>query len=150
MKLEQEIKQNKSWQSPYHKLGVNITYTHYWLQDLFKQHLKPFDISLQQYNVLRILRGQHPNPSRINLLKERMIDKSSDASRLVERLRAKGLVKRVTNTNDRRAVDTLITNKGLDLLKKIDAIDSKFEGVFHNISPQEAETLNDLLDKIRG
>jgi DNA-binding MarR family transcriptional regulator len=150
MKLEQEIQQNKSFQSPYHKLGVNISYTHYWIQDRLKAHLKPHGISLQQYNILRILRGQYPKPSRINLLKERMIDKSSDASRLVERLRGKGLVERVINNDDRRAVDTLITTKGLDLLERIDSINSEFESIFHNITSQEAEILNDILDRMRG
>ena len=150
MKLEQEIQQKKSFQSQYHKLGVNITYTHYWVQDRLKQFLKPHGVSLQQYNILRILRGQYPNPSRINLLKERMIDKSSDASRLVERLRSKGLVERVTNAQDRRAVDTLITKKGLDLLERIDSINHEFDSIFHNITQQEAEIVNDILDKMRG
>jgi DNA-binding MarR family transcriptional regulator len=150
MKLEQEIQQKKSFHGPYHKLGVNITYTYYWIQERWKQILKPHGISLQQYNILRILRGQYPNPSRINLLKERMMDKSSDASRLVERLRGKGLVERVISAEDRRAVDTLITKKGLDLLEKIDAMEHQFEAILHTITPEEAEIVNDTLDKMRG
>lgn len=149
MKLEQEIQQTK-FRNEYHKLAINITFTHFWLMDHMKQQLKPYGISLQQFNILRILRGQHPKPSTINLLKERMLDKSSDASRLVERLRVKGLVERVTCVHDRRSVDILITEKGLQLLKNIDNQNELTDGIFSHITPAEAEKANEVLDKLRG
>ena len=109
MKLEDEIKQKK-FNSEFQKLAVNIIYTHSWLtysqSKIFEQH----GITLTQYNILRILRGQHPNPASVNLLKERMLDKRSDASRMVERLRVKGLVKRKICPNDRRKAEVLITD----------------------------------------
>src|SRR5688500_16480790 len=104
MKLEEEIQQSR-FRNEYHKVAINITFTHFWLMDQMRQMLKPYGISMQQFNILRILRGQHPKPATINLLKERMLDKSSDASRLVERLKKKGLVERVTCEKDRRSVD---------------------------------------------
>src|ERR1700720_688188 len=111
MQLEQEIKQEK-FKTEDEKLTVNLIFTHYWLLDKLKDRLRPYGISMQQYNVLRILRGQGSNPASINLLKERMLDKSSDASRLVERLRLKELVDRIICPNDRRAVEIRISTKG--------------------------------------
>jgi DNA-binding MarR family transcriptional regulator len=148
MKLEEEIQQQK-FRSEFHKLAVNITYTHFWLMDRMTSMLKPHGLSIQQFNVLRILRGQHPKPSTINLLKERMLDKHSDASRLVERLRLKGLVNRCPCTNDRRSVDIVISDEGLKLLKKIDSQNGAFDQVFDSLSEQEAGEINDLLDKLR-
>lgn len=149
MRLEEEIKQ-KSFRNEYHKLAVNILYTHGWLQTFNTQFLQKYQITPQQYNILRILRGQHPNPASINLLKERMLDKMSDVSRLVERLRVKGLLERSTCENDRRKSDVVITEAGLNLLKEIDTFDVEFDDLFANVSPSEAKTINNLLDKIRG
>ena len=111
MKLEQEIKQPK-FRNEYHKLAVNVLYTNGWLVNLYSSLFSKHDITSNQYNILRILRGQYPNPVTINLLKERMLDKMSDASRLVERLRRKGFVKRDLSSKDRRCVDVFITEKG--------------------------------------
>ncbi|MBI5807261.1 MAG: MarR family transcriptional regulator [Ignavibacteriales bacterium] len=149
MKLEEEIKQSK-FRNEYHKLAVNIFYTYSWLLNLQTQLFKKFKITSNQYNILRILRGQHPNPATINLLKDRMIDKMSDASRLVERLRKKGLVKRELCKNDRRRVDVVITDKGLKLLSDIDKLNDEYDSFFKNLSVTESKTLNDLLDKLRG
>ena len=149
MKLEEEIKQSK-FRNEYHKLAVNIFYTYSWLLNLQTQLFKKFKITSNQYNILRILRGQHPNPATINLLKDRMIDKMSDASRLVERLRKKGLVKRELCKNDRRRVDVVITDKGLKLLSDIDKLNDEYDSFFRNLSVTESKTLNDLLDKLRG
>lgn len=149
MKIENEIKQ-EAFRNVYHKLAVNLAYTHFWVLDHLRQQLRPYGISLQQYNILRILRGQHPKPSTINLLKERMLDKSSDASRLIERLRIKGLVERVTCSHDRRSVDILITRKGLEMLDTIGKTEHEFESALQNINIEDAEKLNSLLDKIRG
>lgn len=149
MKLEEEIKQSK-FRNEYHKLAVNIFYTYSWLLNLQTQLFKKFKITSNQYNILRILRGQHPTPATINLLKDRMIDKMSDASRLVERLRKKGLVKRELCKNDRRRVDVVITDKGLKLLSDIDKLNDEYDSFFKNLSVTESKTLNDLLDKLRG
>jgi DNA-binding MarR family transcriptional regulator len=148
MRLEEEIQQKK-FRNAYAKAIVNITYTHFWLQDQLRKHLKPHDISSQQFNILRILRGQHPKPATINLLKERMLDKSSDASRLVERLRKKGLIDRLVCSKDRRSVDIIITEKGLNLLAELDNMNEKMDSVFSALTEEEAEQLNELLDKLR-
>lgn len=149
MELEKEIKQKK-FKNEYQKLIVNLLYTSSWLHTLQSQYLKPFGITVQQYNILRILRGQHPCPATVNLLKERMLDKMSNASRLVEKLRVKGLVERHQCSKDRRAVDVLITEKGLALLAKLDEAAEKWEENLHNISQEEAREANRILDKMRG
>ena len=148
MKIEDEIHQTQ-FRNQKQKLAINITFTHYWLMDRFRQLLKQYDISSQQFNILRILRGQYPQPSSVNLLKERMLDKSSDASRLIDRLKIKGLVQRKQCKSDRRAVDILITEKGLEILKKIDAHNTELDSVFDKLSEKETEKLNELLDKLR-
>lgn len=149
MKLEDEIKQ-KSFRNEFHKLAVNLIYTHGWLSNKYNQAFKKFDLTSSQFNILRILRGQHPNSASVNLLKERMLDKMSDASRLVERLRKKGLVKRNICPNDRRKVDVIITDKGLKLLSEFDKLDNDLDKIFSNITEQEAKLLNNLMDKIRN
>jgi len=149
MQIEKEIKQ-KSFKSEYQKLTVNLMYTGSWLNVKNHDHLKPFGITIQQYNILRILRGQHPNPTTVTLLIERMLDKMSNVSRLVEKLRIKRLVNRRECEKDRRAVDVLITDKGLALLKEIEKHEEAWEESFHTLSPQEAQQLNKLLDKLRG
>ena len=149
MLLEDEIKQTK-FKSDYNKLAVNIIYTHGWLINKYNEILKKFDVTPAQYNILRILRGQYPNPAPILLLKDRMLDKMSDASRLVERLRTKGLIDRKICNEDRRKVNVLITKKGLQLLSQIDEYDSEFEGFLKNLDISEAKEANILLDKLRG
>lgn len=149
MKLEEEIKQSK-FRNEYHKLAVNVIYTYSWLSNLQTQLFTDYQITSNQYNILRILRGQFPKPATINLLKERMLDKMSDASRLVERLRVKGFVKRELSSKDRRRVDVLITDKGLRLLSEIDKMDEKTDAIFKNLSLKEAEIVNNLLDRLRG
>jgi DNA-binding MarR family transcriptional regulator len=149
MLLEKEIKQTK-FRNEYHKLAVNIFYTHGWLINKHNEILKSFNITSAQYNILRILRGQYPNPVPISLLKERMLDKMSDASRLVERLRTKELINRKICKEDRRRVNVLITQKGLDLLAEIDEFDVQFESNFNNLTKKEVNEMNFLLDKLRG
>jgi len=150
MELEKEIKQVKKFESPYHKLAINLIYSGNWLNGLQLNLLKPFNITPQQYNLLRILRGQHPQPATVNLIIDRMLDKMSNASRLVERLRVKGLLERKPCPNDRRQVDVLITEKGLNLLKLVDKEQEKFYANLKTLNTREAETLNKLLDKLRG
>lgn len=149
MKLEEEIKQEK-FKSPEQKLTINLIFTYYWVVERFKEHLRPQDISMQQFNILRILRGQGNKPATINLLKDRMLDHSSDASRLVERLRIKGLVERVICPEDRRSVEIRITDKGSKILKKLDELEYQFSEQFKSLNPKDIDQLNDLLDKLRG
>jgi DNA-binding MarR family transcriptional regulator len=149
MKIEDEIVQPK-FSNLNHKLAVNIIYTYNWLYEKQLRVLKPYRLTTQQYNILRILRGQHPNPATIKLLKERMLDKMSDASRLVEKLRVKELVDRRICDKDRRNVDVLITQKGLDLLLEIDEKEKEFEKLIDNLEVGEIKQLNNLLDKLRG
>ncbi len=149
MKLEQEIKQPK-FRNDFHKLTVNIIYTYNWLVKGQMELFQKYDITGNQFNVLRILRGQYPNPATIFLLRERMLDKMSDASRLVERLRVKGLVKRELSSKDRRRVDVIITDKGLKLLANIDKLNYNFDAFFKRLTKVEARKLNDLLDKLRS
>ncbi|MCF6269045.1 MAG: MarR family transcriptional regulator [Melioribacteraceae bacterium] len=148
-KLEEEIKQSK-FKNEYEKLAVNIFYTHGWLISKHSGILKKFGITTTQYNILRILRGQHPNPVPISLLKERMLDKMCDASRLVDRLRTKGFVIRKTCNEDRRKVNVLISKKGLNILNKLDESKNQLELHFKNVSKTEAREMNSLLDKLRG
>ncbi|WP_245598568.1 MarR family transcriptional regulator [Sporocytophaga myxococcoides] len=101
MRLEDEIKQ-KEFRNEFQKTAVNIIFTFNWLDARTRNFMKDYDLTPQQFNILRILRGQYPNPSTINLLKERMLDKMSDASRLVERLRIKELLERSPSSEDRR------------------------------------------------
>ena len=149
MKLEEEIKQ-KSFPSEIHKALVNILYTGNWLYALNKKGLKDYDLSPEQYNVLRILRGQHPKPATVMLINERMLDKMSNVSRLVEKLRKKELVERKECKNDRRQVDILITDKGLQILKEIDEGElPKLTTIFEKIGEKKAKILNEILDDLR-
>lgn len=149
MRIEDEIKQ-PVFKDIYHKAYLNLIFSAGWLQIRQAELFKPFGLTLPQYNILRILRGQHPKPATVNLLIERMLDKTSNASRIVDKLVAKNLVSRTQCEHDRRTVDVIITQAGLDLL---DQIDKKIE-VNHNgltnLTTAEAEVLNQILDKIRG
>jgi DNA-binding MarR family transcriptional regulator len=149
MSIEQDIQQ-KQFKDPYEKVVVNLMYTHSWLTAHQTRVLKPFGLTGAQYNVLRILRGQYPQPATVNLIIERMIDKMSNASRLVDKLVAKKLVDRHVCPKDRRAVDVCITQKGLDLLTKIDVIQEEWQSILKVLNEQEANQLSDLLDKLRG
>ena len=149
MKLEDEIQQKK-FKSEFHKLAINITYSYNWLSYHNHSKFRNEDITPQQYNVLRILRGQHPDPCNLKLVKERMLDRMSDASRIIDKLKTKGFVERRECPNDRRNVDLLITQKGLDLLSSLDHIDEEAKVVFKNISASKAKKHNHLVDKARG
>jgi DNA-binding MarR family transcriptional regulator len=112
--------------------------------------LKPYGVTPQQFNILRILRGQHPKPAKVQLLQERMLDKMSNASRLVERLRNKGLVERKICKMDRRAVDVIITESGLNLLRKLDGTEQNWINMFQIIDSNEALRINNVLDLLRS
>lgn len=149
MKLEQEIKQPK-FRNEYHKLAVNIIYTYNWLAKAQAKIFWKHGITGNQFNILRILRGQYPNAATVSLLRDRMLDKMSDASRLVERLRIKGFAKREPSHDDRRRVDVLITEKGLKLLAELDKLNNSHDELLKKLFPSEAKKLNSLLDKLRG
>jgi DNA-binding MarR family transcriptional regulator len=149
MKLEDEIVQ-KQFRNPYHKAAVNVVYTCNWLMAFQEKFFKSLGLTPQQYNILRILRGQHPHPASVKLIRERMLDKMSDASRLVEKLRKKGLVTRNPCKNDRRGVDVVITNKGLDLLVEMDNHNNEMDKFLSHLDEKEIGQLNILLDKLRG
>lgn len=148
MKIEEAIKQKK-FNSEIEKLVVNLIYTGNWVIGVNAGALKPLGLTTQQYNVMRILKGQHPNPSPVSLVNERMLDKMSNASRLIEKLRQKGLVDRTTCPNDRRQVDVILTEKGLNLLNEADAEMKNAHSSIQSLSNAEAAALNDLLDKLR-
>jgi DNA-binding MarR family transcriptional regulator len=147
MQLEEEIKQT-NFRDEFHKAFLNVVYSANWLQNRQAAFFRAFDLTAPQFNILRILRGQYPQPATVNLLIERMLDKTSNASRIVDKLVLKGLVTRRQCEHDRRTVDVLITGEGLALLQKIDG--GSFPFGVENLSEEEASQLNRLLDKIRN
>ena len=149
MRIDEEIQSNK-FEDNYHKLVINIAYTDGWLGNLFRCKFEKHNLTQQQFNILRILRGQYPNPATINLLKERMVDKMSDASRIVDRLVQKGFVSRCTNNKDRRSVDIRISDTGLEILNKMDTEFKAKDYLQKHLTEEEAGKLSDLLDKLRG
>lgn len=149
MSLEQDIQQEK-FNNEFEKAAINVLFTSSWLYNINAGRLKPFDITPEQFNVLRILRGSHPKALMLADITCRMIDKSSNATRLVEKLRQKSLLKREICENNRRQVDISITDKGLNVLKKIDAEEAEWLTTLKNISKSEAQELNRILDKLRG
>ncbi len=149
MRLEDEIHQLK-FSSEHHKLAVNLIFTYNWLNAQQNDYFRSFGITQQQFNVLRILRGMKGQPASVKLVRERMLDKSSDASRIIEKLRRKEFVVRSIRNEDRRACDVVITAKGLDLLSRID-IEQQFAGnLFQKLQEEDMQTLNRLLDDLRG
>jgi DNA-binding MarR family transcriptional regulator len=126
-----------------------IFLTYNWCSDKLRQSIAPYDITIQQFNVLRILRAQHPKPSTVSFVKETMLDKMCDASRIIDRLLQKELIMKDSNQQDKRAVDIMITQKGLLLLEKIDKEFSISDIISTNLTLEEAQELNTLLDKIR-
>ena len=145
--IEEIIKQKK-FENDYHRAFVGIAYIYNVIDYAQQQIFKKYDITSQQYNVLRILRGQYPKPSTVGLIKDRMIDRNSDTSRIIERLRKSGYVDRVTCENDRRAVDIVITDKGLNLLEKMDNVIYTVSEPLKMLDAAEIKELNGLIDKI--
>ncbi|HEY5533918.1 MAG TPA: MarR family transcriptional regulator [Ignavibacteria bacterium] len=149
MKLEKEIMQER-FKSEHQKMVVNLLFTGSWIGFQQLQILKPFGLTIQQYNILRILKGQYPNPATVNLLIERMLDKTSNASRIADRLVHKKFITRKTCPEDRRSVDVVIRKEGLELLEKIEAKEKELENKFNSLTNSEMKSLNNLLDKLRG
>lgn len=151
MSIETDIKQVTPFRTPYHRVMVNLMYTSNWIADSQMHLLKPFRLTLQQYNVLRILRGQYPNPVKVSDITERMLDKMSNASRLVDKLVAKKLVLRTECPSDRRAVDVVITKEGMALLKQLDVHQLEWDSVQRaKLTEEEAIYLSQLLDRLRA
>ena len=148
MRIEDEIKQ-PTFRNEVHKAHINLVFTTAWLQLRQATAFKPFGITLPQFNILRILRGQHPQPATVALLIERMLDKTSNASRIVDRLEEKKLVTRTVCPSNRRAVDIRITPAGLALLEQIDASGVMHTAAHASLSEAEARQLSELLDKMR-
>lgn len=149
MKIEEAIKQS-SFTDEKSKMVVNVIYTSGWLTNQHSAVFKSLDLSMQQYNVLRILKGQWPGAATVNMIIDRMLDKSSNASRIVEKLRAKKLVERKACPSDRRRVDVKITQVGLEQLEEATTMmEAQSSWIFDNLSNDEALELNRLLDKLR-
>lgn len=148
MGIETDIQQTK-FRNAHQKAAVNLIYTLSWMRDKTKCIFEAEDITPQQFNILRILRGSYPQPLSTLQIRERMLEKMSDTSRIVDRLITKGLVKKVTCKSDRRLVDVIITDKGKKLLERLDEKQDEIDGVLSNLSEKDANILSDLLDKIR-
>ncbi len=149
MSIEADIKQPK-FKSNHHKATVNLLFTANWQHNEQLRLLRPHDLTIQQYNVLRILRGQYPKSVRISDVIDRMLDKMSNASRLVDKLVQNKWAHRVESELDRRAVDVTITKLGMKLLVDMEATETKMEEKMLNLTNEEAEQLSNLLDKLRG
>ncbi len=148
MGIDKDIQQRK-FRNVHQKASINLIYTVGWMRDRTKSIFDSEDITPQQFNILRILRGSFPNPLSTLQIRERMLEKMSDTSRIVDRLIAKGLVKKVICKKDRRLVDVIIADKGKKLLEKLDQRQDEMDKVLGNLSEKEANTLSELLDKIR-
>lgn len=148
MGIENDIQQSR-FRNAHQKAAINLIYTLGWIKDRTKCIFEAEDITSQQFNILRILRGSFPQPLSTLQIRERMLEKMSDTSRIVDRLIAKGLVKKVTCKSDRRLVDVIITDKGKKLLERLDAKQDEIDAVLSNLSEKDANILSDLLDKIR-
>ncbi len=147
MTIENDINQHV-FRNEYQKSVLNLIYTFNWMNEKLNRHFDPFAITQQQFNILRILRGSGKPLSTLQI-RQRMLDKGSDTSRIVDRLIKKGLVKKSVSREDRRLVDVQLTDKGKKLLQQMDILNTEFDAVFQNLSHEEARLLNDLLDKVR-
>lgn len=149
MKIEEVIKSNVALKDA-KKVILNIIYTQNVLSDKFNEILKSYDLSSEQYNVLRILRGQKGNPANMCIIQERMLAKNSNTTRLIDKLLLKDLVTREVCPDNRRKIEVLITQKGLDLLTELDPKVNEHEEQFaNNLSESELSLLNTLLEKYR-
>jgi len=147
MSIEKDIHQSK-FISEYQKSVINIIYTYNWTRERLQQIFDRENLTPQQFNILRILRGSAAPLSTLQI-RERMLDKMSDTSRIVDRLIKKGLAKKITNKSDKRLVDVTISEKGRKVLHNMDKFENDIAGLIKNLSLNEAKTLNKLLDKIR-
>ena len=148
MSLEEEINQT-TFRNEFQKAAINFIYSYNWMNERMKLFFDKEDITPQQFNILRILRGAGKPISTLQI-RQRMLDKMSDTSRIVDRLLIKELVKKDTCSNDKRLVDVSITDKGKKLLEKLDANNDEMDAIFNNFSENDARNFNGLLDKLRA
>ncbi len=148
MSIDKEINQ-KYFSNEFQKSTINLIYTYNWINEKMKEILDKFQITSQQFNILRILRGAGEPLSTLQI-RQRMLDKMSDTSRIVDRMIIKGLVKKVVRITDKRLVDVTLAEKGERLLEKMDEFQDEMDCILKNLSEEEARTLNRLLDKIRN
>ncbi|MEP2024347.1 MAG: MarR family transcriptional regulator [Reichenbachiella sp.] len=149
MGINTDIKQKK-FKSEFEKVVVNLIFTRNWFEQQQQKVLKPAGLTLAQYNVMRILRGQHPEVCTVNLIIDRMLDRMSNVSRIVDKLVSKELVSRIPSKVDRRAVDVYITDKGLEVLSSLDiTLQSLFDEI-NSFSDDECQQINNFLDRFRG
>ena len=149
MSLEKDIRQHASFHSEHHKSIVNLIYSYNWVVERMKIWLKDEHITLQQFNILRILRGSKSPLSTLRI-RERMLDKMSDTSRLVDRLVLKGFASKKASQADKRLVEVTITQKGRKVLERLDARSRDMDAIVAALTASECKTLNHLLDKLRG
>ncbi len=149
MKIEEEIKQ-KHFNSAREKALINLIFTHNWMQNNFRSLFKAKDITIQQYNVLRILRGKYPDFVNPNYVKDVMLDKNPDLTRLCDRLVSSNLITRCTDPDNKRKVNLRITDPGLKLLEEFDPLMAKLNESMVHLNEEESARLSDLLDKLRG
>ena len=148
MGIEKDIHQQK-FRNEHQRVYVNLFFTHGWIMEKIKLILDESDLTPQQYNILRILRGAGEPLSTLQL-RERMLDKMSDTSRIVERMVSKNLVQKAISEKDKRMVDVIITPQGYELLENLDRRNEELDAVVNHLSDDELETLNNLLDKLRN
>lgn len=149
MKIEDVIK-SSSTLSLYKKTILNILYTQNVISEKINEVFKQYDISVEQFNVLRILRGQKGNPANMFLIQERMLSKTSNTTRLVDKLLLKGLVTREVCEKNRRKIEIMITKEGLDLLFDLDPkLDEYEKGILNGLSDEQLTEMNAILDHIR-
>ena len=147
MGIEKDIQQT-NFRNEFQKMSINIIYTANWLNEKMGQILATEDITQQQYNILRILRGSECPLSTLKI-RERMLDKMSDTSRIVDRLIVKGLVEKTACIKDKRLVDITVAKKGLQLLEKLDSLNEHIDSILKGVSEKEAQAMNQILDKLR-
>ncbi|MEA5428164.1 MarR family winged helix-turn-helix transcriptional regulator [Arcicella lustrica] len=148
MSIEKDIKQ-KSFKNVYQKVAVNLMYTDSWLLNHYTQLLKPYNLSDKQYFVLKILSESHPNAVSVNFIIERMLDKMSNASRLVDKLVEKKLVVKVRSKIDKRSMNVAITPKGLLLVDELNKKVALWEANYSKLTKEEIKVLHNLLNKMR-
>lgn len=147
--IEEEIQQY-NFRNENQKAMVNLIYTYNWLKDKLRTFFNPYDLTMQQYNVLRILRGHYPKPMTTAEIRDRMLDKMSDSSRIVIRLDKKGLIVKKSHSKDKRLVDVLISKKGLSLLEEMDRNIDSIDALMNGLEPEEKKLFNSFCEKIRS
>jgi DNA-binding MarR family transcriptional regulator len=147
MGIEQDIQQ-PNFRNEFQKMGINLLFTANWLNEQIGKMLSEEGVTQQQYNILRILRGSAIPLSTLKI-RERMLDKMSDTSRIVDRLIAKELVVKNTCEKDKRLVDITLSPKGLDLVDQLDRYNERIDALLKGINESEAQMMNQILDKIR-